>query len=342
MSRGYQSLLGALLASLTLLLPTVARADGRIRICSQNLHRYGEVSPRKRGESREQQRAFLVRRFLDAECDVVAVQEVVGSSRSEAQCTLEEIATAWSRAIDRPVRAIVGESRDEYIRNGFLLAEGRARLLETKSYLDAPLPRLQPLGPVGRFLRPPLALVLELPNGQRVMPMNIHFKSKSRGYLDPSGTNYENVRMEMAEGVRAILAEEERRRPAGTLFVVLGDRNSDLSSAASAVLSGSRTLEDFRRGDCSVSDDLTPQCSGSALRPARLVGLFEARSREFPGEYPRGSYRYKGREELLDEIFVPAPDLARAKRPNGRYAIGLEGQFYKGSDHKLVWLELGW
>ena len=48
------------------------------------------------------------------------------------------------------------------------------------------------------------------------------------------------------------------------------------------------------------------------------------------------------RHLLIDEIYVWPQDLAAARRRSGRLAVGMEGEFFKGSDHKLVWVELNW
>lgn len=259
-------------------------ADGGFRICTQNLFRYGDRS--KGGEARKaRQRADLIERFQRADCDVVAVQEVYGETPSQANATLAELADAWSASSGEKVKALTGDSIDPYIRSGFLV-RGRERILSSRSFGDEPLPRLQPLGPVGRFLRAPVLLVVEHPemDGQprRFAILNIHLKSKSYSFKDPTGTSFETVRMEMAEGVRNIVRRELKALSRDTTFVLVGDRNSDLDSATAELLDGERVLSDFTGGHCRLDSENEPQCGDFAKHEPELIGLFALRRDSFP------------------------------------------------------------
>ena len=69
------------------------------------------------------------------------------------------------------------------------------------------------------------------------------------------------------------------------------------------------------------------------------MGLFSIRYPEGSGE---GSYRYKGNPELIDEILVPSMDAWMYRSQQGAETIGFVGDFFVGSDHKLLWVELNW
>jgi len=309
-------------------------------VCSQNLYHFGEKAVRAREKS---QLAYLTKRILRAECDIVAVQEVIGGTESEAATTLSRIAHSWEAAGAEKILSYVGTTKDKFIRNGFLVRSSVGRVVTVKSFLDAPVPSLSPLGPVLFFQRAPMALVLETPAtkpNRRFWIMNMHQKSRSRGFEDGSGTHYELLRLEMAKGVRDIIEQEEQKEPDGTIFVITGDRNSDENDASVDVLLGRRELADFSKsGGCKIRKDDRAQCKNESPRPAEFVGLFQHRREKFPGEYPGGTYSFKNRQTALDEFAIREKNLPLVTRPNGKLSIGLEGQFFRGSDHKLIWAE---
>lgn len=321
----------------------------RLRICSQNIQRFTERSQHWSAEKQERQLEYLVTRMKRAQCDIVALQELVGPSKDESQTIANQIAGALSKRVGAPYSAIVASSNDRVLRNGMLY---RADALKVEKILELhrePLPRLQyQRGPAGHYSRGPLAVLFSVTadtpeRPQRyVMPVTMHFKSKSRGYKDPTGTEYEILRMQMAEGLRSSIQMHLREMPAGTIPLLLGDRNSEHDSATAAVLEGALTLESFRQGSCRVGKSARANCDDS-VRPVErvqrpFVGLFSLRRNEQQSN--EGTHRYRGKATLIDEILVRPGDLGLLRRTNGSLAIGLEGEFFKGSDHKLLWAEL--
>ena len=311
-----------------------------LQLCTQNLYRFNDRSKRADPAKREQQKNFLVTRFLDAKCDVVAAQEVAGSSADEADRTLEELATLLSRRSGRKFAHYVGEANDRFIRNGFLVAQDSGRVIQVKHYGSEYFPRLGQISPSGRYIRAPLGLQLEVPKrgggpSRQFFILNIHSKSKTRDNKDPTGTQFELVRMEMAEGFRSILQRERQRLPKDAIVVMVGDRNSDVGSASARILEGDLKLEDFRAGGgCRLDQGLEAECRGSVRRRPELLGLFAYRREQ--DRSAAGSIVFRGREELIDEIAILPEQLPLVTGPGGRLAIGFEGQFYKGSDHKLL------
>ena len=320
--------------------PRAARAGVELRLCSQNLFRFNVRSKRPQSEKRAQQKSFLVTRMLNAKCDVVAAQEVAGRDAEEAGRTLAELATELSERSGRNFSHYVGDANDRFIRNGFLIATDVGRVVRIQNYGSEYLPRLGKLGPSGRYIRSPIGVQLEVPKREGGKPrqffiLNIHSKSKARDSKDASGTKFELLRMEMAEGFREILARERRALPRDAVVVMVGDRNSDVGSASARILEGNLRLEDFRAGGgCRLDSRLEAECRGASARSPQLVGLF-AHRRERDRSHS-GSIVFRGREELIDEIAIPPEQLPLVTDENGRLAIGFEGQFYKGSDHKLL------
>lgn len=285
----------------------------------------------------------LTKRFKHAECDVIAVQEVIGASQSLALETLGKLANAWEKALGEKILYFVGDTADEFIRSGFLVRSSVGKVAAVKNYLSEPVPTVQRLGPVLYFPRAPMALVLDTPGlnpRRRFWILNMHQKSPVRGYKDGSGTNFELLRTEMAKGLRNIVEREEKNEKADTVFVVTGDRNSENTSASAAVLLGKMELADFTKaGGCLIRKDGSPQCKSTPKRNPEYVGLFELRQELFPEEYPGGTFKYKKHQKSIDEVSIPKRHLKLVTRENGKLSIGLEGEYFHGSDHRLVWAE---
>lgn len=309
-----------------------------LTICSQNLSRFGET--KKKGESRKEQRAELVERMLNASCEIVALQEVYGEDEKEAERNIKDLASSYSSVLNKKVDYYLGKTKDPYIRNGFLVVNSDLEFLDLKDYLSVPLERLSALGPIGRFIRAPIALELrDRKSLKKYFVLNIHFKSKSFGFKDHSGYNFEPLRMEMAETTRDILFKEVRNSKEKTVFVVLGDRNADYNEASAEILSGKRELDDFVTNNCSLTSELVANCNNIEVRTEKVIPLFATKKRESLNSRELGSYLYKKKIELIDEIYILPEDLNLVKNKNKQFAIGVEGAFFKGSDHKLVWAE---
>ena len=102
-----------------------------------------------------------------------------------------------------------------------------------------------------------------------------------------------------------------------------------ICKASAVILEGGRSLAAFSNQDCELDEDFRPKCTSPQIGRAAFIGLFAER---FRGQKDRGSHKYRGKELLIDDILVHTTDLSMLKRANGSYSIGLEGQFFKGSD----------
>ena len=311
-----------------------------LRICTQNLNRFGAKQGRKSNKGTDKQKDFLVERMAAARCVIIALQEVWGETKGQAEKTMGLLASGLRQRTGKTFEAYLGETLDKEIRNGFLVAHDAGRVSEVRQYLRNPLPRLQTLGPAGNYMRGPLGILVELqPPSVRshLFVVTMHFKSKAGSWKDPSNTQFEALRMEMAAGLLRDVGRDLQKMPPETVLVVLGDTNSDYDSAAIDVLEGERSIDDFsieRR--CTLNSKLQSVCSNAQNQP-QLVRLFEPYA---DGRTFRGSYKFGKRWLLLDNVFVRPDDIHLFKRSDGSLASGLEGRIYKGSDHKLVWAEI--
>jgi predicted extracellular nuclease len=311
-------------------------------VCSQNLHRLGSGDTAKKITS-------LVERLTDAECDLIAVQEVYGRTRGEAEASLKPLVKAISKVSEAQFDSYLGEAPADQIRNAFLVRRNAGKVVRVQDIADDDLPKLTPLGRPARFSRLPQAIELEV-KGKRgpetIVFVNFHFKSKVDGWKDRTGFNFEITRMEMAEAVNNWASDKARKRR-GAIVIIGGDRNSRDGEGAAEVLRGARELTDFRN-TCrleSESGNALTNCGAAAPRSPDFVELLAEKERELrqKGVSRKGevtSYRFRGELIRLDEILVEPEDLWLFRRPDGSIAAGSSGTFGEGSDHKLLWAEL--
>lgn len=315
-----------------------AAPPSELRVCTQNLHRFGESRSNPPLRNGLTQQDLLVRRFIDAKCDIIAVQEIFGGDTYEATQNLNRLSQALARETRRPFAAYTGENEHDLIRNGFLVATDIAAVEKTESMDRARVSGLTPLGPSHRPTRPPYGLLVTIrPKSgapqRKLFLGNIHLKSKLGGWKDPTSTQYETLRMEVADAVRDWVRSESTKSGPNTIGMILGDRNSNDGSASAEILRGARTLADFRE-HCQVDHALLPVCDKTPVRAPAFVPLL-AQTKE-------KSYRYHSQEEVIDEILIEAEDYPLAQTSSDQTHAGVVGRYNAGSDHKLVWTELDW
>lgn len=333
-----------------LILATGASAESRqssepeLRVCTQNLNRAGDTS--KKTKRKQDKVGELVARFIEARCDVIAVQEVVGSDAMSAQVVLRRLASRLSQRSGKRFEAFVGESRDNYIRNGFLLNAEAVTVEAALSHVNFRLPKLQPRASYHHFTRGPFELRLKIPgvrgsNPRRAAFISVHFKSKANSWKDPTATQFEAIRMEMAEAVRSLVLRTREELGPDSLVLVLGDFNTGDDAAAFSVLIGERRLDDFQLpGRCQVGRTLRAECSTAV--PVRRLVLAPAftYARSGPG-VRTSSHSYRRQQALIDNVLLPAEQFWMLSS-GLEVAAGVVGTFRKGSDHKLLWVELNW
>lgn len=316
-----------------------------LRVCSQNLYNFGQQrnspSPETHSRRVKKQGGFLVQRISEARCDVVALQEVIGETKKQARDTLSHLQQALYEETGQTFEAFVGDTRDKRIRNGFLVKKTKGKVGSVTSYARHLLPKLSRRGPGGSFSRGPLVLEFEH-DGRILLVINVHFKSKFESWKDPTKTQFEALRLEMAEAVRDIAQEElAKHRKKEPVILIVGDFNSNRLSSTARVVSGELKLDDFRR-DCRIAKDLTPRCQSKKLDDSRFIRLFDLRARQEPELDELYSYRFRGKGSLIDEMMISAEHIGLVTTQGSGLSIGMQGHLRKGSDHKLLWLELDW
>ncbi len=299
------------------------RDASTIKICSQNIGRLGNT---KKNYSIKLK--YLVSLMSKHNCSVVAIQEVINKD------VANKLAKELSRQTKREFRSYLGKSVDQHITNGYLIAQDFGKLLGIKSYRRKSLPRIFKRGPSRYFVRGPLEAKFKLPFFNRNLVIyNIHLKSKYKGWKDPTKTNFEMQRAESAQAIRDIALKDKKN----DFILIIGDRNNLKDKASDEILEGRIELEDLASGGrCKLQKNEYAKCS--SLRKPKLLGLFGLLKERMPRRF-KGTHKFKGKEAVLDEAFILPRDLSLVSSGK-KLNIGTAGKYYKGSDHKMIWVEI--
>lgn len=332
------------------------RGVPELTVCSQNLKLFGTLEDTKRrnrtysAASHQIKIDALVQRFLLARCDVIAVQEVMGTSADSAKMALEQIAAALRAKTNRIFTAHVAPPLQGEMTSGFLVATDRASVQHAFPYARVELPKINEKTRPRLFSRTPFEIqLLVAPRGKSkskvVTLVNFHFKSKRGGRDDPSGLEWETYRMEMAEALRRIVEIRHQGSFASgeSLLVLLGDRNCDFDVASARILEGGLDLSSFGHdGPCRLSKRGVPLCRKDHRKPQKLFSLFTT-DRTLARQ--PGTFSYRGTFSWLDDILVSQETLPTAWKTatsEGDYESGVLYSPAEASDHALIFARLNW
>lgn len=332
------------------------RGDAELTICSQNLENLGTYGQSKQRlpsltpQGFEDKRQALVRRFKEAKCDVVAVQEVLGKTVEQSDEVLRQLAALLQKKTNRLYEVRSAESNDPLSRVGFILAKDRVERLNELSYAKLELPKLTPKERPRGYTRAPYEIQLQVKSRGESLPktvtlVNFHFKSKAGKERDPAELEWESYRMQMAEALRRVVENRHSGSFASgeTILVLLGDRNSNFDTASARILEGSLVLKQFQDpAACRLTKRGFPVCKQGSYLPQRLFSVIsgdpELRTQQ-------GTYQYQGTFSFIDDILLPAESLRTAWKKfdkEGQYDAGIVRKYPEASDHAMVYVRLNW
>jgi predicted extracellular nuclease len=292
----------------------------------------------------------LVERFDAVNCDVIALQEVMGEKEADAKAALDELAAQLGKRDNRVFSTRVAPPAEGGMTLGFLIGNDRASILNAVSYAKVELPKLGEKQRPRIFLRTPMELQISVPSREghelkTISLVNLHFKSKRGAASDPTGLEWETYRMEMAEALRRIIDQRHKQAFASSdsLLLVMGDRNGNYDVASARILEGTLVLKEFRtNGGCRLSKRGVPICKTGTTLPQRLFSVFARNERvhSLPG-----TFSYEGEYSWLDDILMPTESLPFALKSaysEGEYDSGVVYAPKSASDHALVYVKLNW
>ncbi len=332
------------------------RGVAEVTICSQNLNNYGlpfdamARTPGMTSEDFEEKEAALVKRFKTAECDLIAVQEVLARDEEKGRGVLLKLAGRLRSATNRQWDAVSGPSNDTFLRNGYLFAKDRIEMVSRLSYYRVDLPKMIDTEKPKVFTRGPLEVQFVVKGQGESIPKTVvlvdfHFKSKRGGAADPAQLDWETFRMQMAEALRRVVLNRHQGafESGESILVLLGDRNSNFDAASAKILDGTLSLEMFKGdGVCRLSKRGVPLCQAGHARPQKFFSVLttDPQTKLMPG-----THRYKKEYSWLDDILIAPPGLPAAWErfdSTGDYASGVISDPREASDHGLVWTRLNW
>ncbi len=358
---------GALRAVLFVLLGNLLQAQSRtilsrqeddprgaedLVICSQNLQMFGTLKSVKREMKGMTQARYdkkvngLIERFTSEECDIIGVQELLGKPGKGLEDGIDVLIERLAKE-GRSYGYIYGEGEDRFIRVGYLYAKDKVTPVRINSYRRVELPRLLANNRPQFYLRAPLEVEFAVrgEKPKKIVVVNIHFKSQAGGKGDPAQLDWEAVRMEMAEGLRRVLAQRYKddimtgKRP----VIIIGDRNSHLDSASAMILEGRLRLSDFsENGSCRISSKGIALCRGGTGRGQVFSSVLTTDPQTGKLE---GSHFYKGQGSWLDDILLTTTSLRYARKSitrEGDYDSGLISEPKDASDHAMAYVKLNW
>ena len=333
------------------------RGQPELTICSQNLENYGvfaEAAARTPGFTQsdlERKEQALGTRFARANCDVIAVQELLGKTKESAEAGALQLARVAQKYTGRVFETRVGETNDQVSREAYLVARDRAEILSTLSYARVELPKIAEDKQKPRlFSRGPLEIQLRVKgleeSRERIVTLiDLHFKSKAGSSKDPTQLEWETYRMEQAEALRRIIEERHAQalESAAAPLIVVGDRNADFQLASAKILTGNLTLAAFQgTAACRLGKQGTPLCQAGVAKPQILFSVLtsDPQTKLLPG-----TFSYKKEFSWIDDILMPAESLPLAWEDPGVAGDFRSGIIYNpsgASDHALVWASLNW
>lgn len=253
------------------------RGPKEARVCSLNLQNFGakpellRIVKAKGARGLKSREKAIVTAVLDTQCDVVAIQGIVGRSIRYAREGLNTLIERLEKKSEQKWTAVVAQSVKELGFNGFLV-RGTVDRLGSKTHLDLALPAVGKKPPE-KFARAPFELEVQVrrkgdDSVRRFLFLNFHFQRS----LTPVSSESELYRMHMAEVIRELAVEREREERArdpvtAPTVIVLGDLVSISRSAPGFVMSGRLRQADFETGGGCELDTPPPAPSPGKKKP---------------------------------------------------------------------------
>ena len=313
------------------------------RVCTQNLNNYSlPGQKKKRGKKTlkqlQEQKQLLISRWVENNCDVIAVQEIISQDWEDAAHVLKTLAMELSEYTNHLYTVLSAKSNDTFAKLGYIINESKFDLQFNRSYADQELPKLTKYDKKRLFSRGPLRIDLKHKNGQEITLFNIHFKSSASYHkYDSAGFQFEIDRMQMAQKLKEIVREVKRNNP-GNMILVLGDRNSQFGSASDRILRGEIDFDFFSKKLCHVLENKEAECPAHMTNRGSLVGIIN----EDPDIKLQKTYA-NFKRQLIDDILISREDAAYVLELNSEekdYDVGMIPPAKPLIDHPMLWVDL--
>lgn len=258
------------------------RGEPELRLCSVSFESYGlmkEVAQMNRagfpGFSKRE--AKLVSLVSQRNCDVVAIQGVIGSSEPKIQEALDLLAAKFKEATQLEWRSYRADSNNSLVANAFLVSQRIATVKSFRSFTDYILPTSTEFT-LERFHRGPAMIEFLLKgDGALVERRVIVVTFKFNKNISLKRKDLLRERMQMAQAMRDLLVRARGEGENRPIVVAIGDLFSPKYSADNLILSGRLSLADFYRdGKCKLEGSDTFVCKDRPYDQPLLISLVDA------------------------------------------------------------------
>ncbi len=356
------------------------RRERELRMCSVNVANYGEFKDVKRILQKiskfklQKLEQSLVQAITEVNCDIVALQGIIGRNRATAETALEKLSKKISKK-EATYRSYLLESGHKYARQGFLV-RSEVEVVRTWAFTDTLLPRFEVFERT-KFPRAPSAIWLKVKKKGGELNKEGGAETKEVVFLTMQlqddlilrKAETEVMKMQLAEGIRQLVETQANDNPQ-QIWVIAGDRVGLRTSPSAQILTGRLRLAEFKsEGKCRRLDNVSPgestyECGEGAHYPASLVGLLsttttwlsplQLRMKEENGEKVRSYVRKKPRPPVLSskdrlaqsaEIYMLPRDLQYALMEFGKfgeYAVGKKKVANQLIGSPLLWVDINW
>ena len=311
-----------------------AQESQKLIFCTQNLFNFGLPEDVKLRDKKKtvgflrNQEKHLIARFIEAKCDLIAIQEILSQHDRNTDYVLKKIARHIFVKTNKKFLYNTGKSND-IAKLGYLFDASIFKMNFASSYANYILPKLNDFERNRYFQRGPLRIDLEvIKTGRKFSIFNFHFKSASSFSYDPAKYKFELDRMQMAAGLNEIIQNTKAEIP-DTIILMLGDRNSKPKTASAKILYGEYLFEHFSNNYCQITKELTPYCDKNLKKSPNFISLINPDNDYLVNYYNK-----------IDDIIIDKRKVFGANAPIQNFKASEIEPDKKASDHPLLWVEL--
>ncbi len=298
----------------------------QLTLCSQNLKLFGSEKHFKSAARAKK----IAARISSANCDIVALQELMGENENNGEKNLDILLDTLNREYRGVFTSGLLATKTSNMQTPIIYDQKRFKLLKKDKITTEELPKLSKRERPRKFQREPILYrLLDLKSRGTFVVINFHSKAKVFAGRDPSGTSWETYRMQMAEQLRQVV-EAITANSSEPIFVV-GDLNADPLSSSIDILTGKRKLRDFEL-NCVLSKSLKSWCSIPEEKHQTLIAVTEFVDKK---TLEKGTYVYKGKTSWIDQIFVNYEHSNILKIAD----TGVVWEPKDASDHALIYIK---
>jgi hypothetical protein len=347
------------------------RGAPEIRLCTLDMAYYGGLKDYRRilkAEKlplREKTERSALRALTKAQCDIVALQSILGTDDKNIDSAMRIFTKKLKKASGAEYDVLLSPANREIVRSGFLVKKGAGDVVRTQYFRNLSFTQFG-IFTAKEFTRMPFELVLKVHGkdgaaDKELLLLTFDF----RNTFVMAEKEREKLRLQMADALRKIVHTELKNFPDDVqpIVVLLGDRRAPKYAPSVQLLEGRLRLVDFAQsGKCTLTEDQKASCASPPKHFKEFFGLSSEglsaepvrRQQEIDGVkkqvlvYPDPKVLRRQTLKIWNyttDIYLRSQDLDLASSSiyrQGRYAAGTIPVQSGLAQSPLVWAELNW